>query len=667
MTGRLRLGWRKILLGLGCAGVVAGGVCVARVLVARPAPPPAAVAPPPAAPTSSAGPDYTSSYVAVFGDNQRSITREELGEYLIARHGDKLDHLINKRVIEDACKARGIEVTASEVEQKLAEDLKDLNIDRARFVKEFLKARHKTLLEWKEDNIRPELLLMKFFNGRLTVGDEEVRNEYEARFGEKIDCRVIEWSADPGEDAAGFEARVKEMYARVSADEAAFADEARRQKNTSLAAGGGRISRFGRHTLPDVKLEEAAFALRPGEVSPLVPIPAGYVVIKCDSRIPADTSVPFEKVSAELTKEVRERKAQKEFPKVIAELQAAAKAENLIRAAANDDEPYGYSRTAAPGEAKDRPVAYLYDKQATLTRQEFGEYLIQRYGAAQLELLVNKHIIEYACQAANVIVTDAEVDAVFMADCEKHLQTRGSSCRSAVWEAATAMFNRETPRETFVREVLTPNRVNVYSYKEDVIRPKLQLTRLVRDSVKVTDDDLRAAFDAHYGPTVECRMIMWPNSEESQKSVLQEYARIRTDPQAFDEKAATQASPTLAKSGGRLDHPIGHHTTGNAELERIAFSLHEDQVSELIGAPEGFVVLKCVRQNPATKELSQLPEVRDELAQEIIQKKTDVEMVLYFRELQKRMEVRTLLHDPNKPEDLAGAVKRELGGTQPPK
>ena len=75
--------------------------------------------------------------VAVFGDGQQGVTREELGEYLIARFGEKVEHLINHRIIEDACKARGIEVTAKEVEQKLAEDLSDLNIDRAKLVEQF--------------------------------------------------------------------------------------------------------------------------------------------------------------------------------------------------------------------------------------------------------------------------------------------------------------------------------------------------------------------------------------------------------------------------------------------------------------------------------------------------------------------------------------------------
>ena len=323
MTGRgkarrLTLGWRKLLVGLGCAGLAAGGVCLARgplankttLLVA--ANPPAQIngAAEPATPASSNS-DYSHRFVASFGDSKEGVTQEELGEYLIARFGEKVEHLVNRRIIEDECKAHKIEVTAKEVDEKLAQDLKDLNLDKGAFVKEFLKARGKTLYEWKEDHLRPELMMIKLCRDELKVSDTEVRNAYEARYGEKVECRIIEWA--PSEDTKGpikktpeEEARAAEQlaqeanstYVRIVNDEKAFADAALKQKNVALSAGGGQVRAFGRHTLENQALEDQAFALRPGQVSPLLPLKetGGYVVIKCDKRLPADTSVPFEKV-----------------------------------------------------------------------------------------------------------------------------------------------------------------------------------------------------------------------------------------------------------------------------------------------------------------------------------------------------------------------------------
>src|SRR5262249_58828595 len=52
-----------------------------------------------------------------------AITREELGEYLIARFGkDRLKNLINKRIIEHAARQKGVEVAAAEVQAALKAD-----------------------------------------------------------------------------------------------------------------------------------------------------------------------------------------------------------------------------------------------------------------------------------------------------------------------------------------------------------------------------------------------------------------------------------------------------------------------------------------------------------------------------------------------------------------
>src|SRR5438477_180938 len=77
-------------------------------------------------------------------------------------------------------------------------------------------------------------------------------------------------------------------------------------------------------------LEDHAFALREKEVSPVIDVPNGFVIIKCDRRLPADTSVAFEKVRADLLHDVTERKSQQKFPALFSELQAAAKPERLL-------------------------------------------------------------------------------------------------------------------------------------------------------------------------------------------------------------------------------------------------------------------------------------------------------------------------------------------------
>src|SRR5262245_35483491 len=120
-------------------GLSGAGLCGATALgfwLGQGAPLPSALAQPPAAlpPTTAQPGDYGQRVVAyIYGSVP--ITRQDLGEYLIERQGvDRLDLLINKKIIEHACAKQGIIVSPAEVEQALQEDLKSIGVDQKGFV-----------------------------------------------------------------------------------------------------------------------------------------------------------------------------------------------------------------------------------------------------------------------------------------------------------------------------------------------------------------------------------------------------------------------------------------------------------------------------------------------------------------------------------------------------
>src|SRR5579884_3302752 len=116
---RPKLTWRRLLLGALGGGAVAGAVWLGRLATtpqadaAPPSPAGAPAAPAAQAPTPPAAEDptdYTQRAVAdIYGSTR--ITREQLGEYLIARFGpDRVLNLVNKLIIERTCQDRGITV-----------------------------------------------------------------------------------------------------------------------------------------------------------------------------------------------------------------------------------------------------------------------------------------------------------------------------------------------------------------------------------------------------------------------------------------------------------------------------------------------------------------------------------------------------------------------------
>ena len=92
--------------------------------------------------------------------NTVAITREDLADFLIARGYDKVDLLINRKMIQIECAKKGVTVTPQEMEAVLNEDMKGLGIVTGdQFLAQLLPRYNKTYYEWMEDVIKPRLQL----------------------------------------------------------------------------------------------------------------------------------------------------------------------------------------------------------------------------------------------------------------------------------------------------------------------------------------------------------------------------------------------------------------------------------------------------------------------------------------------------------------------------
>ncbi len=626
-TGTTRPGskrWRWLALGtLGVAGIVGGwyGFRANGLTRAHAQPGAAAVQPAGTAPAA----DYDRRVVAYLYENE-AVTRDELGEYLIARRGpEKLDAMINRHIIDLACQARNIQVTGAEVENALAESIKGLNIGRERFVKEYLKGIHKSLFEWKEDVLRPKLMLSKLCRERVKVSDEEIRQAFESKYGEKVECRIIVWPLLEAEPA-------QREYARLRDSEEAFAAKAKSQFNSALASMGGKVKPIGRYTFSYPKVEEALFKLRPGEVSELVTTGDGITLIKCDSRLPADTTVSLDAKRDELAMAVAERKLQYEIGKFIKESREQA----AIKPALTSWEEMQklLQHPGHPGQV----LATMHGN-INVTRQELGEYLITRYGAEALEMLLNAKIIDKECKARGITVTDQEVEDTFKAD----------------------LARMTLDEKKFIAEFLIPNGKSLFEWKEDMLRPKLLMTKLAREQVKATDEDLRAAFDSIYGERIKGRLILWKTEER--KFALSQYSQLRDTEALFDAAARRQFNPGLAAKRGEVP-AFARHTTGLAKLEDEAFRLQPGEVSALVELPEGCAIFKCDERIPP--QAAKLEEKRAELTPLVLERKTEASIATVFAELRTKANPKPLLKDAAQPEDLAASVRRDLAPPAPP-
>ncbi len=256
----------------------------------------------------------------IFGDVP--ITREAFADHLIRRYGKKeLDLFVNKQVIAHAFGRKGWTIKGDDVMAALDTEIKSLGITRANFVTEILPRYGKTLEEWTEDVITPRLMLSQLCKVNIPATTEaELRQQFAARYGEKISCRVITWTKDEGAES-------QKAYERIHDNENEFRDYARRQSEPTLATTGGRVAPIprtptvnGNNTIPHVTAK-----LKVGEISPLTKTETGFIVVKCDRVIPADKSKSFDNEKAALLMEVAQARIDLEIPKLFDELKREAK------------------------------------------------------------------------------------------------------------------------------------------------------------------------------------------------------------------------------------------------------------------------------------------------------------------------------------------------------
>jgi parvulin-like peptidyl-prolyl isomerase len=248
------------------------------------------------------------------------ITRQQLAEELIARKGrSQLDALVKRTLIEQAAQKRGISVTDKEVQAEVLQQMRAAAASNlADFEQSMLRPMKTNLLEWREDVVRPQLLIRKMAEAQLNVTDEDLRREFACHYGPKVVCRIITFK----------DSRIaKKVFTEIEGKPENFIRQAKMQENVNLAASAGMIEPFGRHSTHDI-LEKRAFEMKEGEVSEVLHTPeGGYVILMVEHHLPARSDLTFEQVKDNLKHVALERKRKTEMPKIVKqfELEAAGK------------------------------------------------------------------------------------------------------------------------------------------------------------------------------------------------------------------------------------------------------------------------------------------------------------------------------------------------------
>lgn len=161
----------------------------------------------------------------------------------------------------------------------------------------------------------------------LTVTDKDLHDYYianEKRYTTPEERRAshilikVDSSASAA-DRAKAKAKIDALAAQLKLNPAAFADLARKNSDDpGSAEKGGDLDFFARGGMAAKPLEDAAFTLKPGEVSGVVESDFGYHLVKL-TEVRGGQKRSFDTVRAEMETEIKTQMAQKRYAEVAVE------------------------------------------------------------------------------------------------------------------------------------------------------------------------------------------------------------------------------------------------------------------------------------------------------------------------------------------------------------
>ena len=290
----------------------------------------------------------------------------------------------------------------------------------------------------------------------------------------------------------------------------------------------GLIHPIRRH-VGDPKVEDAAFKLKEGEVSPVIEVMGQFAILKCEGQTPP-TGFTKDQVRGKLEEFVREKKLRTVSADVFKKLQDESQIVNVY----NDPQKQAQN----PGVA-----ATINGK--TITIRELSEECISRHGEQVLEQMINRKLLEVELKKRNLKVTPEEMDA---------------EIARAALSAGRITKDGKPDVEAWMKTVLEDQKISRDKYIKDSVWPSTAL-KLIAGDVKVTDEDIQKGFKANFGQRAQVRRhraaiasaaLRKPGNRPAITRVSNTSANspssIRSSPPAAPTKAASPQSSNTAVS-----------------------------------------------------------------------------------------------------------------------
>ena len=544
-------------------------------------------------------PSPTNSVVAVV--NADPITQNELAQASLERFGPAiLDNMINRHLIMQACTRAGIEVTQDEVSAEIKRLAEKFGLSMEQYLGLLQEERGIAPGQYSREVIWPMLALRRLAADRIEVSQAEFDQAFVAQFGQAVKCRLIMVEA---------RGKAEQIHATVAGDPGKFASMAKQHsEDESSSSVGGLIPPIRRHS-GDARLEDAAFSLADGEVSPILQLGDQWIMLQAVRRIPAVTPSPdaLPAIKQQIYDAIRDDKVRGASGDIFATLQNDAKVIKVL----GDEALMGQY----PGAA-----AIINGSQITMGA--VAAECVKRHGVDVLDGQINRKLLTQALKAARATVSPADINAEI---------SRAASSYGFV--GSGGQIDTDGWLEAVTRDGMTTE-----VYIADSVWPTAALKQLVADRVRVTDDDMKTGYVAAYGPRADVLAIVLSDQRSAQK--VWQSARDDGTEEGFA-KLAEQYSiePVSASNRGKV--PPIRKFGGQPAVEKEVFGLKPGQLSGIVVTGGQYVILRL--QGFTEPVVSDAAAVNDELRTDLTEKKMRRAMLAEMERIRDKADVENFL------------------------
>lgn len=524
--------------------------------------------------------------------NGEDITRNQLAEECLLHYGeDVLERMTKKLLIIQECKARNIQVTQEEVNAEIHRMATRFKLPVDQWLKMLKEERGINPSQYSNDIIYPTLALRKIAQGQLAVTEEELKIEYEKFYGPSIKARMI---------ACKSLEKAKQLHAMVTANPDDFGKVAKdNSEDVSSASVNGMVNPIRRH-LGYKEIEDAAFAMQPGQISPVISVAGQYVILKCEGHLPGQ-NVDFKDAMPLLKESISESKLRAAAGRLFDELQEKANVVNVF----ND-----------PVKKKENPGVAALINGLPVNLRDLAEMCIERHGEEVLEGTISRRLIEQECKRKNVTVTEEEIDAEIANAAATMLPLRADGTPDV---------------QKWLAMVTEEQGVTAEIYRRDAVWPSIALRKLVGDSVQITQEDLQKSFEANFGERVRCLAIVLDNHRRATE--VWGLARNNPTKEYFGELAEKYSVEAGSRALRGEVPPIQRHG-GQPVLEKVAFQMKPGELSSIVQVGQNFVILLC--EGRTKPEKVTMEDVREDIYKDVQEKKLNHAVGNYFQQLRDR-------------------------------